>query len=197
MTQMEIVVSVEKISERYLIPALEQLLEAFPFVILGFHSDNGLEYINKRVAELLEKLRIEITKSRARQTNDNALAESKNGHVVHKLFGYTHIPQNWAPLFNDFNQQHLNPYINYHRPCLFLEIVTDNKGKQRKRYPYDSVMMPYEKLQSLPEAEKYLQPGMTFEILNPIAYQRSVKEAADQIQQARRQLLNQSIHERE
>jgi transposase InsO family protein len=35
---------------------LEQLLDAFPFVIKGFHSDNGSEYINKRVAKLLEKL---------------------------------------------------------------------------------------------------------------------------------------------
>ncbi|WP_049756717.1 MULTISPECIES: integrase catalytic domain-containing protein [Acidithiobacillus] len=91
-TQFEIVVSVEKISEQHLIPALEQLLDSFPFSVLGFHSDNGLEYINKRVAELLEKLRIEFTKSRSRHSNDNARAESKNGAVVRKLFGYSHIP---------------------------------------------------------------------------------------------------------
>ena len=83
-TQFEVVCSVEKISERYLIPALEQLLETFPFTVLGFHSDNGSEYINKRVAELLEKLRIEFTKSRSRHSNDNALAESKNGAVSQK-----------------------------------------------------------------------------------------------------------------
>jgi|GEM_PF-5417034 transposase InsO family protein len=38
----------------------------FPFVIAGFHSDNGPEYINHHVASLLEKLRIEQTKSRSR-----------------------------------------------------------------------------------------------------------------------------------
>ncbi len=54
-TQFEVVCTVEKISERYLIPALEQLLETFPFSLLGFHSGNGSEYINKRVAELLKK----------------------------------------------------------------------------------------------------------------------------------------------
>jgi len=52
-TQFEVVCSVEKISERYLMAVLEQLLDAFPFTLLGFHSDNGSEYINKRVAELL------------------------------------------------------------------------------------------------------------------------------------------------
>jgi transposase InsO family protein len=72
-TQFEVVVSVERISETYLIPALEYLLEAFPFVVLGFHADNGSEYINKEVARLLEKLRIELTRSRARHSNDNAL----------------------------------------------------------------------------------------------------------------------------
>ena len=94
--RLEVVCTVEKISERYLIPALEQLLENFPFQVLGFHSDNGSECINKTGAKLLEKLRIEFTKSRSRQTNDNALAESTNGAVVRKLFGHTHIPQHWT-----------------------------------------------------------------------------------------------------
>ena len=194
--QMEMVLSLEKISERYLIPILKQLLADFPLVIQGFHSDNGSEYINKRVAELLEKLRIEFTKSRSRQTNDNALVESKNGHVVRKIFGHGHIPQRWASLINDFNRQHLNPYINYHRPCLFPVIITDSKGKQRKRYPYQSLMTPYEKLKSLPDADQYLKPGITFEILDAIAYRQSDNEAADELQKARRQLFK-TIHERE
>ena len=195
-TQVEMVVSVEKISERYLIPALEQLLDDFPFVIQGFHSDNGSEYINKQVAKLLEKLRAEFTKSRSRQTNDNALAESKNGHVVRKIFGHDHIPQHWAAQINEFNRQHLNPYINYHRPCLFPEMTTDSKGKQRKRYPYDAIKTPYEKLKSLPGAAAYLKPGLSFEILDAIAHEQSDNEAADKLQKARRQLFK-SIHERE
>ena len=84
-TQFQIIVTVERISERYMLPALEQLLAAFPFKIKGFHTDNGGEYINYTVAQLLEKLRIEFTKSRPRHRNDNALAESKNGSVVRKL----------------------------------------------------------------------------------------------------------------
>lgn len=109
-TQFEIVCTVEKISERYLMPALTQILESFPFQVLGFHSDNGSEYINKQVAELLEKLFIEFTKSRSRHSNDNALAESKNASIVRKTFGYQHIPQKWAAQINTFNQQYLNPY---------------------------------------------------------------------------------------
>ena len=95
-TQMEVAACVEKISERFLIPALEQMFEFLPFVILGFHSDNGSEYVNKTVAKLLKKLHVEFTKSRARHSNDNALVECKNGHVIRKQFGHAHIPQHYA-----------------------------------------------------------------------------------------------------
>ena len=195
-TQFEVVVSVERISEVYLIPAQEYLLGSFPFVILGFHADNGSEYISKQVARLLEKLRIELTKSRARHSNDNALVECKNGHVVRKLLGHAHIPQRWAGQLNAFHRRHLNPYVNYHRPCLFPVTVTDKKGKQRKRYPYESLMTPYEKLKSITDAHTYLKPGVSFDILDRIAYQISDNAAADALQQARRQLFT-TIHEQE
>jgi transposase InsO family protein len=149
-TQFECLGCAERISETYLIPVLETLLAAFPFVILGFHADNGSEYINHRLAKLLNTLLIEFTKSRSRRTNDNALAESKNGAVVRKQFGYAHIPQKYAPLINTFNRDHLNPYLNFHRPCFFPEVILDAHGKQRKRYPYQAMLTPYDKLKSLP-----------------------------------------------
>jgi transposase InsO family protein len=189
-TQYEVVCAVETISETSLIPALEHILNAFPFDVLGFHSDNGSEYINKRVAGLLEKLRIEFTKSRSRHSNDNALAECKNGAVVRKLFGYGHIPQHWAPLINEFNQSHLNPYINYHRPCFFPETITDGKGRERKVYRYGNIMTPYDKLKSLPDGGSYLKAGLSFEILDKVAHKISDNKAADQLQKARQELFN-------
>lgn len=194
-TQFEVVCTVERISERYLIPVLEQLLATFPFQVLGFHSDNGSEYVNKRVAELLEKLLIEFTKSRSRHSNDNALAESKNGAVVRKLFGYSHIQPRFAPLINDFNQQYLNPYLNFHRPCFFPETRTDNLGKQHKVYRYEKMMTPYDKLKSLPDAKDYLKPGVSFAILDRLAHQISDNQAADRLQKAR-QILFKTIHGR-
>ncbi len=193
-TQFEVVCSVERISEHYLLPILKQLIEMFPFAVLGFHSDNGSEFINKRVAKLLNKLQIEFTKSRARHSNDNALVESKNGSVVRKQFGYAYISQSWASLINEFNNAHLNIYLNYHRPCFFAEIETDNKGKERKRYHYKNMMTPYEKLKSLDNAKDYLKPGMNFEILDKIASKISDNQAADQLQKARQKLFK-TIHE--
>ena len=193
-TQWEIVVAVERISEIYLIPALEELLAQFPFRLRGFHADNGAEYVNRHVAELLDKLRIEFTRSRPRKSNDNALVESKNGAVVRKLFGHGHIPQRYAGVINAFNREHLNPYLNFHRPCFFPVTTTDAHGKETKRYPYEALMTPYEKLKTLPRVRSALKVGQGFGILDAIARQMSDSEAADRLAKARRELFN-MIHE--
>ncbi len=185
-TQYEGVATCERISEAFLIPVLEALLQSFPFVIRGFHSDNGSEYINHQVAKLLNKLLIEEqTKSRSRHSNDNAQAESKNGSIVRKHLGYAHIPQRFAPLVNAFCRDHLNPYVNFHRPCLFAETITDAKGRQRKRYPYQLMMTPYEKLKSLPKPEQFLKPEITFVQLDAQATAVSDNDAAQRLNDAR------------
>jgi hypothetical protein len=114
---------------------------------------------------------------------------------VRKLFGHAHIPQRWAPLINVFNQEHLNPYLNVHRPCFFPEIRTDQQGKERKIYRYEGMMTPYEKLKSLPRAKHDFKPTVTFEILDVTAHRLTDNQAADFLQKARQQLFT-TIHER-
>ena len=194
-TQYEGVATCERISEAFLIPVLEALLQSFPFVIRGFHSDNGSEYINHQVAKLLNKLLIEEqTKSRSRHSNDNAQAESKNGSIVRKHLGYAHIPQRFAPLVNAFCRDHLNPYVNFHRPCLFAETITDAKGRQRKRYPYQLMMTPYEKLKSLPKPQQSLKPEITFVQLDAQATAVSDNHAAQRLNDARAILFRTHFH---
>ena len=189
-TQFEFLGSTEQISERYLLPVLESLLAAFPFRVLGVHADNGSEYINHRVARLLEKLRVEeFTKSRPRHSNDNALVESKNGTVVRKQLGYGHIPGRYAQQLHAFNRDVLSPYLNYHRPCYFPSEQVDAKGKLRKRYRRQDIMTPYEKLKSLPDAERFLRDGIDFAQLDAVAYQHTDLEAARRLNAARDELF--------
>ncbi len=188
-TQFEVVVAAERISENFLIPALEQALEAFPFTIRGFHSDNGSEYINHRIAAMLDKLHVEFTKSRARRTNDNALVESKNGSVVRKHLGYSHIPSHHAQAVCAFLVAFLNPYLNYHRPCFFPEVIVDAKGRQRRRYRYEHMKTPYEKLKSIPEAASFLKPGTTFAELDAKAMAMTDNQAAEQLNREREKLF--------
>lgn len=188
-TQFEIIVSVEKISENHLIPALEQLLEGFPFIVINFHSDCGSEYINRHVVKLLNKLHITLTKSRPRHSNDNALAECKNGAIVRKYLGHIHINQKFAPVINQFNHDYLVPYLNFHRPCYFAKVVIDEKGKERKTYPYENMMTPYDKLKSLEQAQDYLKPEITFDKLEKQAMALTDLEAAAAVQKAQKELF--------
>ena len=119
-TKGELGICFPAISEQYLKPALQSLLDQFPFVIFNFHSDRGSEFINKVVATLLNKLLIHQTKSRSRHCNDNALVEGKNGSVVRKNLGYFHINQSLVSKFNDFFIDWFNPYLNYHIPCGYV-----------------------------------------------------------------------------
>jgi hypothetical protein len=194
-TQWEQAASVEQISEAYLLPVIALLLDGFPFEIRGFHSDSGSEYVNYKTAGMLEKLRIEFTQSRPRHTNDNALAECKNGAIVRKTMGYSHIPQKYATAINRFYTEVLNPYLNFHRPCYFAVDQVDAKGKIRKTYPHDHIMTPWERLKTIPNYEAYLKPDITSQSLEHQANAMSDNDAAKQVQQARK-LLFQSINRR-
>jgi len=191
--QWEIVASVERVSEAYLVPVLEIMLAGFPFIIRGFHSDNGSEFVNHIVARLLNKMLIRFTKSRPRHPDDNGLVETKNGSVIRKNLGYAYIPQTCAELLNRYHRDYLIPYINFHRPCFFPVSVIDHKGKIRKTYPYKMVRTPYERLKSLPQAESYLRPGVTFEKLETIANQMSDNQFAERMVKARSNLFEQIL----
>lgn len=188
-TQFEVIASVVAISERFLMPALDKMLEQFPLTIKGFHSDNGSEYVNHSVAKLLKKLHIEFTKSRAYHSSDNALAEGKNAAVVRKTYGHAHIPKQWANSMNGLNQQEIYRYINFHRPCYFPVIEIDDKGKQRKRYPYSAMMTPFEKLKSIENVNGFLKEGITLEQLDAFANQMTDTQATSQLQLAKQKLF--------
>jgi transposase InsO family protein len=186
-TQWEVVASVRTISENHLLPVIEQMLAQFPFEILGFHADNGSEYVNHRVARMLDKLRIEFTRSRPRRSNDNGLAETKNGAVVRKLFGYEHIPQRHAGRFNTFCVEYLNPFLNFHRPCLFATDLADPKkpGRIKRVYRARDAMTPLAKLASLPEAATFLREGITLEDLHALATALTDMQAGEELNEAR------------
>ena len=140
-------------------------------------------------------MRVEFTKSRPRHSNDNGLVESKNGSVVRKLYGYEHIPQRYAGLFDELNQRHLYRYLNFHRPCYFPGTITDHKGKQRRQYRYQDMMTPCDKLRSLHRPSQYLKPGITFKQLDPFANEITDNEAAEQLNSAPDSLFR-KLHER-
>lgn len=107
---------------------------------------------------------------------------------MRKHLGYAHIPGRFAQRVNRFTQDILSPYLNFHRPCFFPTEEVDSRGRVRKRYRYDNLMTPYDKLRSLPEAQQYLKAAITFEQLDDQAHAMSDNEAARRLNQARDKL---------
>jgi len=188
-TQWQVVGCSNKISEQFLLPVLEAMLHQFPFRILGFHADNGSEFINYTVARLLEKLRVEFTKSRAYRTTDNALVEGKNGAIIRKHIGYGHIAGEHAEALQKFYTAQLNPYLNFHRPCGFATVSLDARGKRQRRYQLEDYATPYQQLKSLEQSAGYLKEGIGFDRLDQLARVMSDTECAQKMTAAKVKLL--------
>jgi transposase InsO family protein len=185
--QWEVVLATPRISEAWLMPLLASILQQLPFAILNFHSDNGSEFINKVVAELLETLLIEQTKSRPRRSGNNGLVETKNGAIIRKHIGWGHIsPAQTAPL-NQFYTGFLSPCVNYHRPSAQAEVQIDARG--RKRHFYKLWRTPLETLLALDRPRQYLRPGLSINALKRVAAAMSDTEAARRMQQTKNGLF--------
>ena len=189
-TQWQVVGCTETISEKHLIPVLEAILHQFPFRILGFHCDNGSEFINHTVVKLLNKLLVEeFTKSRACRSTDNALVEGKNGAVLRKQIGYGASGAEHAEVLQKFYTAHFNPYLNFHRPCGYATIVTNGRGRRKRTYRHKDYRTPYEKLRTVESWEKYLKEGITAAMLQGQASAMSDTEAARRMQIIKLELL--------
>jgi len=189
-SQWQVQACVQGISEAFLLPVLALILQQFPFEIVGFHSDNGSEYINGRVAKLLQKLLVEQTKSRSRHSNDNALTESKNASVVRKHMGYSHIPQKYAKPINTFYREVFNPWLNLHRPCMFASDTVSPKGKVIKRYRHADVKTPLAALNQLcGKGLARMKEGVTLAALQATADAQTDLAAAQEMQRAKAELF--------
>ena len=193
-TQWQVVGATAQISEAWWMPVLEAILEQFPFRIQGFHSDNGSEFINHTVAQMLNKLLVEQTKSRPRHSNDNGLAESKNGWVIRKHIGYGHIASAHAEAFDEFYRRYFNPYLNFHRPCGVPEVTVTAKGKQKRVYRWYAT--PWEILRQSPGLAGFLRAELTVDQLQQTAGAKSDTQAATEMRKAKHQLFARLQHKR-
>lgn len=187
-TQWEVIVAVEQLIEICMEPALEEAFSLVPFGIKNFHSDNGSEFINDVVQQFLVRYQSKQTKGRPRHSNDNGLAETKNGAILRKHMTYYHIPQPFAARINQFYREHLIPYLNFHRPCAFPEVTVLPDGKRQVRYK--TYMTPYEKLKSLPHWQQHLRPGITPAMLEAQATAKTPNQAAKEMQEAKKKLFD-------
>ena len=88
---------------------------------------------------------------------------------------------------NEFNRNHLNPYLFFHRQCAFADEIVDDKGKIKK--VYKTYLTPCEKLLSIPNVEKYLKAGVTKESLRTEMMKQTHLASAQEMQEAKHTLF--------
>lgn len=178
-TQWQAVICVAKIDGDHMEKAIRILIDIFPFNIFNFHSDKGFEYINRQVAWELTTQLIKHTKSRSYHCNDNALIESKNGSVIRKNMGHGYIHKEMADNVDKFCRNYLNPYLNFHRPCVYMvKIIIKLDGKRKP--VYGGAMTPYNKLKQISKIQNknFLKSNITFDELDIIEKQHSDNQFA-------------------
>ncbi len=106
------------------------------------------------------------------------------------MFGYEHIHRRHAARFDTFRREYLNPFLNYHRPCLFATELADPKkpGRIKRVYRARDAMTPLDKLTSLPDGPTYLRAGVTLHELHLLATALSDIQAAEELNEARQAL---------
>ena len=106
---------------------------------------------------------------------------------LRKEFGYAHIPQRHAVRFNTYCVEYLNPFLNFHRPCLFATDKPDPKkpGRIKRVYRTQDAMTPLDKLASLPNAAEFLRHGTTLEHLRELATALTDVQAAEELNPCR------------
>ncbi len=101
----------------------------FPVPVLGIDSDNDGAFINETVLAYCQEHRLEFTRSRAYQKNDQAWIEQKNGAVVRRFVGYERFAgvvagQCLAQLY-----QAMRLYVNYFQPSFKLQSKTPREPR--------------------------------------------------------------------
>ena len=84
-------------------------------------------------------------------------------------------------------REYLNPFLNFHRPCLFAtELAAPKKpGRIKRVYRPRDAMTPLDKLTSLPDAQSFLRPGVTLLGLQQLARALTDVQAAEELGEAR------------
>jgi len=154
--------------------ALTEIVEAFPFPIVGIDSDNGAEFINHHLLAFCTEREITFTRSRPGHKNDGAHVEQKNWTVVRQTVGYhRYVGHTELDVLNGIYDL-LRLQTNFFLPQQKLISKTRVGAKIVKKH--DTAQTPYQRTLTHPEVDIADKAALTgqYTTLNPAAIQRDI-----------------------
>ena len=116
------------------IEGLAVMRRQFPVPIRGIDTDNDSAFINETLQGYCQQQKLEFTRSRAYQKNDQAWIEQKNGSVIRRFVGYERFSGLVAGQCLARLYRAVRLYVNYFQPSFKLRSKTREGAKVKKGY---------------------------------------------------------------
>jgi Integrase core domain len=171
--------AVKNKAQKWVLAALSDIVEAFPFPVLGIDSDNGSEFINHHLLRFCQHREITFTRSRPGNKNDGAHVEQKNWAVVRQTVGYHRYTGDLqVDLLNGIYAL-LRDQINFFTPQQKLLSTTRHGAKVIKKH--DSAKTPFQRLCTDPTVDITDKATLHDHYLglNPAAIRREIHALSD------------------
>ncbi len=160
---------------------VHRVRQRLPMPLLGIDSDNGSEFINKRLYDYCQQTGVTFTRSRAWKKNDSAHVEQKNGAVVRQLIGYDRFASKaaYAQLARVYRLARL--HVNFFQPV--QKLVSKRREGARLHRVFDAAQTPYQRLcvSGVLSAEAHTQLETLYQRLNPLQLRRDLDAALDRL----------------
>lgn len=162
--------------------ALKSIESSLPFKILGFDSDNGNEFLNNYLFAYFTKHKVQFTRSREYNKNDNAHIEQKNWTHIRQYLGYHRFDNpDILPLLNKLYCNEWSLFFNFFVPS--AKLISKHREGSTTIKKHDSPKTPFQRIieSSLIKPKLKKQLSVTIKLLNPFVLQYSIKEQINNI----------------
>jgi len=159
---------------------VSEIRGAMPFIMLGFATDNGTEFINYKMVNYMKNKKngvVKFIRRRPYRKNDNAHVEQKNNTHVRQLFGYSRLDsRELIELMNDIYKNYWGVFNNFFCPVMKLEKKVRIGGRIKKIY--DKPKTPYQRLIDSGFLTELQENNLkiTMQGLNPIELHKSLEK---------------------
>jgi hypothetical protein len=142
-------------AHRWVKEQAEAIRGELPFVLRGFDSDNGGEFINHQLWNWANEHHITFTRARSYRKNDNCFVEQKNDLAVRRTVGYYRFdtPAEYQALKEVY--RHLCPLLNFYYPS--VRIIEKIRIGARVKKKYDAPKPPYQRLLESQDVEEQVK----------------------------------------
>ena len=130
--------------ETEVIASLHMVTRRLPFKLRELHTDNGSEFLNRKLLAWCHREGVISTRGRSYRKNDQAYVEQKNWQTVRRLVGYDRLESKEALSLLQQLYSCIRLQVNFFRPVRKL-VAKERLGAKLVKH-YDEPRTPYQRL---------------------------------------------------